>query len=83
MRIGMLWFDDSNQRDLAAKVDRAANHYHAKYGMRPNICYVHPSMLIERAFAPIAGLEVRPSNTVLPGHLWLGREEAAQERPAA
>jgi hypothetical protein len=82
MRVGMLWFDDNTQRDLIAKIERAATHYHTKYGLRPTVCYVHPSMLLgERAHA--AGLEVRAANTILPNHFWLGHADEVVQRSAA
>lgn len=85
MRVGMLWFDDSSQRDLTTKLDRAIKHYQAKYGARPTVCYVHPSMLLKRPAASSIGLEIRPSNMVLPNHFWLGTGEGnlLEKRPAA
>ena len=71
MRVGMLWFDDNNERDLAAKIDRAARHYEAKYGLRPTLCYVHPSVLVGKT-AEIPGIAIKGTNMVLPNHLWLG-----------
>ncbi len=82
MRVGMLWFDDNKGRELADKVMRAAEHYEAKYGLPPTVCYVHPSMLI-KATSPIAGVEVKGSNTVLPNHLWIGRGDEAQPQRLA
>lgn len=81
MRVGMLWFDDSEERDLTAKIDRAARHYEAKYGIRPTLCYVHPSVLIGRPVA-IPGVLVLGTNMVLPHHFWMGRGEENQFRPA-
>lgn len=84
MRVGMLWFDDSSQRDLTMKLDRAIKHYQAKYGAHPTICYVHPSMLSKRPTVGIS-LEIRASNMVLPNHFWLGTGESIrlEKRPAA
>ncbi len=48
MNIGMLWFDNDPKIELAAKVKRAAQYYHTKYGKSPTLCYVHPSMLPNR-----------------------------------
>lgn len=94
MRIGMLWFDDNKTRDLADKINRANVHYQEKYGIEPDICYVHPSMIEEymrqviasgqtidektdvlKGEAVIQGIAVKPSNTVLPHHLWIGRSK--------
>lgn len=45
MKIGMLWFDDDPQATLAVKVEQAATYYQRKYGKKPTVCFVHPSML--------------------------------------
>ena len=84
MRVGMLWFDSSDQRDLAAKLKRAAAYYQTKYGTQATVCYVHPSMA-PGATLTIDGIEVRTSNTVLPHHFWLGSpsSEETKHRPAA
>lgn len=70
----MLWFDDDPKRDLPAKVQRAADYYRGKYGREPTVCQVHPSAgkLPER----VGGISLVASALVLPGHLWLGTEEA-------
>ena len=73
MRIGMLWFDDNKGRELADKVERAAVHYESKYNLRPDICFVHPSMLVGQPDT-VNGIELKGSNTVLPHHLWIGRQ---------
>lgn len=71
MRTGMLWFDNDPKAELNDKVLRAAAYYQKKYGLQPNLCFVHPSML--PAPSPRAGsIELRTSKQVLPNHLWLG-----------
>ncbi len=82
MKVGMLWFDNDDQRNLEAKLLRAADYYQAKYGRRPTVCYVHPSMMFGQRNG-VAGLVLRAANTVLPHHFWLGEGEDAQARPAA
>lgn len=83
MRIGMLWFDDSRERATDSKIERAARHYEAKYGLRPTVCYVHPSTTLGLDVTAL-GMEIRSSNMVLPHHFWLGQsEEHKQVRPAA
>ncbi len=74
MKTGMLWFDNSDQRDLEAKLQRAIAYYESKYGVRPTVCYVHPSFLAGN-LKRIAGLELRTSNTILPHHFWLGLDK--------
>ena len=82
MKTGMLWFDENSGRDLGAKIERAARHYEAKYGMFPDLCYVHPSMLATKALEKHM-VEVKPSNNILPNHLWIGVRDAALSRRAA
>lgn len=72
MKLGMLWFDDSTERDIVAKINRAVHHYEAKYGMRPDLCYVHPSTLIGKIIT-IPELTVKGTNMVLPHHIWVGK----------
>jgi len=84
MRVGMLWFDDSIQRGLRAKIERAAKHYEAKYGLSPTVCYVHPSMLLGNPEG-YDGLDIRANNMVLPNHFWLGSHagSSTERRTAA
>jgi hypothetical protein len=89
MHTGMLWFDNS-QMDISVKVRKAMEYYRKKYGRKPDLCLVHPSMLLipgraERVGLIVDGMTVRPYRQVLPGHIWIGIEdtvEAKQELPA-
>jgi hypothetical protein len=71
MDTGMLWYDGDSRKDLAEKVARAAEHYRAKYGVSPNLCFVNPAQLPDGP-ASTAGVQVRPARTVLRNHFWLG-----------
>ena len=79
MNTGMLWFDNDPKTALAAKIERAVDYYHKKYGCRPNLCLIHPIALDAEqpkpALSSLAGVTVRPYRPVLPGHLWIGIEE--------
>jgi hypothetical protein len=76
-----LWYDGDPGRDLAAKVERAARRYEQKFGVAPNVCYVHPSALGDNGKArTIAGIRVAPLPSVLRHHFWLGREEKRARR---
>jgi hypothetical protein len=81
MMTGMLWFDNDPKTALTVKVDRAVEYYRQKYGHRPDLCLVHPSMLTGDLAGP-DGIVIRPYRAVLPGHLWIGKEEhgTAEER---
>lgn len=79
MKPGMLWFDNS-ETQLTVKVQKAVDYYKKKYRVDPNLCLVHPSMLggltHEGNQIEVNGVTVRPYRPVLPGHLWLGVEDA-------
>ena len=87
MNVGMLWFDNDPRTALTVKVARAADYYRKKYGLAPDLCLVHPSMLAEPRPDSIEGLvlsdsegpsgrvAVRPNRIIQPGHLWIGTEE--------
>lgn len=54
---------------------RAAAHYEQKFGQRPNVCFVHPSLLEQSEVGDrlrADGVEVRPGRAILPHHFWLG-----------
>jgi hypothetical protein len=88
MNTGMLWFDNDPKTALTTKIERAADYYHKKYGRKPNLCLIHPSMLpanekVENdnpstgkpALSKDKGVVIRTYRPVLPGHLWIGIEE--------
>jgi len=86
MEIGMLWFDNDKKSDYEAKIERAATYYRDKYGLAPNLCFVHPCMIpnngnqaVDKDNPPIEipalkskGVEIRISKTMLPNHFWIG-----------
>jgi len=75
MTSGMLWFDNSNTT-LAQKIQKAAAYYEKKYGRKPDLCLVHPSMFLpDTGVGEGMSLTVRPYRPVLPGHIWIGIEE--------
>lgn len=78
MKIGMLWFDNDPRSPLSTKVSRAADYYRQKYGLVPDLCLVHPSMLADRSDlveGQAGKVIVRPNRAILPGHLWIGVED--------
>ena len=77
MHIGMLWFDNS-QLSLNAKVRKAMDYYHKKYGRKPELCLVHPNMIAGDAVKEIDFITVRPYRPVAAGHLWIGIEDDSQ-----
>jgi hypothetical protein len=79
MNTGMLWFDNDPRTALSAKVARAADYYRRKYGLAPDMCLVHPSMLAEPRPDLVDGqagkVAIRPNRLIRPGHLWIGTED--------
>jgi hypothetical protein len=82
MQEGLLWFDADSKRDLAEKVARAADRYRFKFGRRPNLCYVHASML-DQGSVELDGVRLAPAANVLKHHFWIGVEEKTKLRKAA
>ena len=81
MNVGMLWFDDSAS-SLAEKIRKGADHYEKKYGRKPELCLVHPTMLKDVKLDQLTQITVRPWRPVLPGHIWIGVEDKAElEKP--
>ncbi len=90
MKEGLLWYDDNPRRDLAAKIGPAVRRYRKKFGVAPNVCYVHVSTLAA-ASEPggnghereVDGVLVASLPSVLRHHFWVGREEKRHRRRAA
>jgi hypothetical protein len=70
---GMMWFDNDPKTTLTAKIVAAATYYREKYGLIPNLCWVNPKVLVEPEFT-VGRVVVKPSRSVMPGHLWIGVE---------
>jgi hypothetical protein len=88
MRTGLLWFDDDPRKDLEEKVLRAAAHYEHKYGQSPDLCFVHPNFFNGNGkhgkngdVVKAGDVEIRPGNSVLQHHFWLGMAEEKTQRP--
>lgn len=75
MKIGMLWYDDTKEknRSFETKVRLAAKHYKRKYGCLPNVCYVRPTALVTNPIKRVDGIAVLGLSTVLIHHFWLGQ----------
>ena len=75
MHTGMLWFDNSSAA-LSVKIQKAVDYYEKKYGRKPDLCLVHPSMLEQNQRSlEVNKLTVRPYRPVVPGHIWIGIED--------
>ncbi len=74
MNVGMLWLDDDKGSTLEEKILRAADYYHNKYGQSPNMCLVNQTQLEEEK--QFGRIQVRPVQTVLRNHFWVGVQAA-------
>ena len=68
IKIGMLWFANDPKKTLADKVLDAAKYYERKYGISPDLCHVHSSM-VDKSNPQI---EIIADDSVQIGHLWIG-----------
>lgn len=80
MEIGMLWYDNSPIA-LKDRVKQAAGYYKEKYGRKPNLCLVHPDMLLTDE-GRANGVVIRKGKGVMPGHFWIGVDEAQAAKGA-
>lgn len=71
MKIGMLWLDTSDA-PLLVKLQKAVEYYTKKYGRRPEICEVHPTMFEK---VELERITVSPRKYILPKHIWVGIED--------
>ncbi|NTV36432.1 MAG: hypothetical protein HGA53_05715 [Anaerolineaceae bacterium] len=74
MNTGMLWFDNDPKTDIDEKIGKAITYYQKKYGQTPNLCFVHPTMLVQTPIKTRSVVEVRTNKMVLPNHFWLGSQ---------
>lgn len=78
MNTGILWFDNDPKRTLEQKITLAIDYYKKKYERTPELCLVNPGMVTNEDLATVDHLiTVRAWRPVLPGHLWIGIEDAA------
>ena len=81
MQTGLLWFDNSPNRELVAKVEDAARRYHTKFGVPPDTCYVNQAALqgqelrIPLGMAQGKVVRVVSASNILLHHFWVGIEE--------
>jgi hypothetical protein len=71
MQPGLLWFDNDPDVDLKTKISKAVLYYQDKYGLMPDLCFVHPSVLLRQSQMNL-GIEIRTNRQLKPEHLWLG-----------
>jgi len=76
MHTGLLWFDNDPRTTLSVKIQKAMEYYIRRFGRKPNLCLVHPSMLdVNQIQLELGKLVVRAYRSVSPGHFWIGTED--------
>ncbi len=76
MHTGLLWFDNDPRTTLSVKIQKAMDYYNKKFGRKPNLCLVHPSMMeAQKGQIELDKLVVRAYRSVMPGHFWIGSED--------
>lgn len=87
MNIGMLWYDPDFSKGNGPRVERAADYYQRKYHVAPSLALVNPKDLPDGLAAaherPAGCIQLRPSRSIMPGHIWIGVEDGNPEKPAA
>ncbi len=77
MNTGMLWFDNNPKTDLTTKIHKAADYYQKKYGIKPDLCFLNPITLKDKAINA-KEIQVEPSKQILPNHIWIGIRESIE-----
>ncbi|MBL8100886.1 MAG: hypothetical protein JNK81_17010 [Anaerolineales bacterium] len=76
MHTGLLWFDNDPKTTLSVKIQKAMEYYFKKFGRKPDLCLVHPSMLeTNQKQVEFGKLVVRSYRPIMPGHFWVGVED--------
>jgi hypothetical protein len=71
MDTGELFFIENPKLDLEGKVLWAAKSYQQKYGRKPTLCMLHPSLL-RGGTRRVGGLHLEAKKSILPNYLWIG-----------
>ena len=77
MESGIMWLDNDEKVEITIKLNNAAKYYFNRYGCRPDICFVHPSMLPE-GLSLYNGIRLIASSAIIPFHFWIGIQEKEQ-----
>lgn len=76
MHTGLLWYDNDPRTTLSVKIQKAMDYYNKKFGRKPDLCLVHPSMMeTDKGQVELGKLVVRAYRSVMPGHFWIGTED--------
>ena len=79
LEFGLLWFDGDPKRAVRTKIGEASARYQAKFGHRPNACYVHPDCLPDEHECD--GVRIFGAVNILRNHFWIGVLSANSSEP--
>ncbi len=71
--IGLLWLDIDPKKSFNDKVLDAAERYKSKFGVMPNVCYVHPTMVDS---FNVKEIRILPDKYTLKYHFLVGIQTA-------
>lgn len=77
MHEGLLWFDNTPNRDLGEKIRQAAARYKLRLRREPTVCYINAGEF-STELASVNGIEIKPAPYIRPHHFWLGVERDVQ-----
>jgi len=72
MFMGFMYYDNDPKADLKTKVLRLAERYAARFGKRPSVCIIHPSLVPSTNGI---GIEIKGKREVMPNNFWIGFDQ--------
>jgi hypothetical protein len=82
MEFGEIYLIENLETGLEEKVRWAAKRFQRKYGHRPTLCALHPS-LITGGRRRLNWIKVELRKSLLPNYVWLGIPADMEARPIA
>ncbi len=73
MHEGLLWFDNTPNRELGEKIKQAAQRYQTRLNQKPTVCYVNVDEFSPEVTA-VNGIAIKPARYIRRHHFWLGVE---------
>ena len=82
MELGELFYIADARLNLEERVLWAANRYQKKFGQRPTLVMLHPSLL-KAGQRRLGRLRLQAKKSVLPNYLWVGNSVDASAKLVA
>ncbi len=77
-----MWYDGDPKRAINEKIERAAEYYRQKRGVRPNTCVINPDTVRENSVV-FPGIKIAIAPDVVPDHFWIGIASRAAKETSA